>query len=217
LPALAGISAVETCALDVDGELIELDGRLVARVNETAPPRRRRFTLAHEIAHALLLPLTGDPRRQLTCGRQVELERLCDAVAAELLIPWAAIKRWLDNYTLNDARTDIVLNTANTFQVSLQATALRLTEVTRWCSAVALFEQIPNRENTLMSWSVGKMRIPSDDAEILDLVRNTYSSDKNYNKHVIMQQSWSNRVMIVEMQRLLSNDSFKTLMLMRNP
>jgi hypothetical protein len=57
--------------------------------------RRERFTLAHELAHVLLLSGSNqhvsDPRNGIDSGEYEEYERLCNLGAAELLMPSAFV------------------------------------------------------------------------------------------------------------------------------
>jgi len=77
---------------------------------------RRRFTIAHEIAHAVF-ERTGPhcPRK----GR--ELERICDMIAGEILVPYDSLNS-LDGRRLDlDALSDL----ADTYQTSLTSMAIR--------------------------------------------------------------------------------------------
>jgi|HubBroStandDraft_1064217.scaffolds.fasta_scaffold49733_1 hypothetical protein len=102
---------------------------------------RRRFTIAHELAH-VVIDRTGPnaPR----AGK--ELERLCDLIAAELLMP-APIFRAQMPVMLHIA--DIFL-LAKQFQASLAATAHRCAELSR----STLFEVAYER----LTWSCGPLR-----------------------------------------------------------
>ena len=60
-------------------------------------PGRVRFTIAHEIAHTFLFDPSTTPPTDLTDtedpGELDEIERICDQIAAELLLPKAIIRR----------------------------------------------------------------------------------------------------------------------------
>ena len=82
---------------------------------------RRRFTIAHELGHALMESSgAGAPR----VGR--ELERLCDMLAAELLMPKAVFDAALGENPV-DGLT--IRRLAGAFQTSLTSTALRCVEL----------------------------------------------------------------------------------------
>lgn len=73
------IRRVEVTKLASDATLSLIDGEWVIRLGEHTPRWRRRFLLAHEIAHFLL--------RDERYSDYKELERICDAAAHELLLP----------------------------------------------------------------------------------------------------------------------------------
>ena len=102
---------------------------------------RRRFTIAHEIGHALLervgcpLPHTG-----------MEVERLCDKFAAEILMPKPV---FLDR--LGDSLTiERLLDLKRSFQVSLVAIGYRCFTLQRF----SVFEV----ENGTVAWGVGLVK-----------------------------------------------------------
>lgn len=100
-----GLSVLET-PIPTAGRLDYENGRYVIRVQRAAegdaprPPTplrptdatgRQRFSIAHEIGHALLLESLGRQPEHLPGLHDAsiwpELERLCDLAAAELLVP----------------------------------------------------------------------------------------------------------------------------------
>lgn len=84
------------------------------------PVPRQRFTIAHELAHAVF-ERTGQrcPRH----GR--ELERLCDMIATEVLLPEAMFRRHVGG------KTEIpnLRRVAKLFEASLSATLIRAAEL----------------------------------------------------------------------------------------
>src|SRR5260370_11628362 len=83
---------------------------------------RRRFTIAHELSHAIF------EKSGRNCPRTgAELERLCDMLATELLMPRRAF--------LERCGTDPDINTifelARVFQTSVTTTAIRCAELLR--------------------------------------------------------------------------------------
>ena len=82
---------------------------------------RRRFTIAHELGHAII-ETSGDSFNQNT----KETERLCDLFAVELLMPERYFREHLpQNVTLTGIRA-----LAAQYQTSLQTTAYRCAELT---------------------------------------------------------------------------------------
>lgn len=49
---IAGISSIEVGSLDIDGDLLKRGEALIIRASDEVHEYRRRFTIAHEIAHA---------------------------------------------------------------------------------------------------------------------------------------------------------------------
>ncbi len=133
----------EFCAEDVpfSGEL-RRHGKLLKVVYSVhLSESRRRFTIAHELGHALL------EKADRNCGQSGnEIERLCDMVAAEILMPREV---FLDKLgpTLSIAR---IFQLRNIFQVSLFALALRCFEFER----ASIFEV----EKTRVRWGCGRVK-----------------------------------------------------------
>jgi hypothetical protein len=77
---------------------------------------RRRFTIAHEIAHAYFASRWPDLPRP-----SKEVEQICDMMAAEILMPRFHVLEIVKD----DFRLEQVFDVARTFQVSLSAAAIR--------------------------------------------------------------------------------------------
>jgi hypothetical protein len=88
LDALArklGVNRIVEQRLPFEGSLMQLpDGELVIKLNSESSFVRKRFTLAHEVAHLLLNTV---PAFRGACRTDAALERACDMIAAELLMP----------------------------------------------------------------------------------------------------------------------------------
>jgi hypothetical protein len=129
---------------------------------------RKRWTVAHEVAHALF-EKTG--RNAPRSGR--ELERLCDMIATELLLPWKHFApRIHENICL-----DNVLHLANVFQTSVTATAIRCAEV----CGVSAFEM----EGNQLRWGYGVVRTRYDiisETALADTVSASAHSDSGCNE-----------------------------------
>ena len=76
---------------DASGMLLRRDGRCVIGVNRTHSPLRRRFTVAHEIAHAILHPdMIGDgitDDAMWRSGLPDSVEYQANRMAADILMP----------------------------------------------------------------------------------------------------------------------------------
>ena len=89
---LCGLIVEEVAELDVSGMLLPAERRVL--VNLAEPPRRRRFTLAHELGHWVCQAQNGlGSARYCRAeeigldGRAKALEREANVFAAELLMP----------------------------------------------------------------------------------------------------------------------------------
>lgn len=116
------VSVIGVDDLPVSGELRRVNGQLTVVYSSDLPLGRRNFTVAHELGHAIF-ERTG--RNCPRSGREVE--RLCDKLAAELLMPRKVFLAKTDP----DPTLAQVHELAQSFGTSLQATALRCYEVRR--------------------------------------------------------------------------------------
>jgi hypothetical protein len=133
----------EFCAEDVpfSGELRRHGKRLKIVYSVHLSESRRRFTIAHELGHALL-EKTGR-----NCGQSgSEVERLCDMLAAEILMPRDVFLEKMGP-ALSISR---IFELRNIFQVSLIAVALRCFELER----ASIFEV----ENEHVKWACGRVK-----------------------------------------------------------
>jgi Zn-dependent peptidase ImmA (M78 family) len=89
---------------------------------EELPDERRRFTIAHELGHVLIESTGANAPR---AGREVE--RLCDLIATELLMPSARFRERLpEMLTLSE-----IWRLSREFRVSFLAAAYRCVELAR--------------------------------------------------------------------------------------
>jgi IrrE N-terminal-like domain len=129
-----GIERLVYAALsDRDGSLAETSsGRYVATIRSTQSGVRRRFTLAHEVGHAIVLRSLGskDLTRagSRTASRPVtpdekDEERLCDLLASELLMPRVRFLAVMEEIGVS---AETIPQIAHRFEVSLQACARKV-------------------------------------------------------------------------------------------
>ncbi|GEM_PF-6404202 len=116
---------------NVAGITIPLFDSYLVKVNAKHQPVRQNFTLAHELAHILIQEGSGVSRIGVTTrgptkptGR--DLERLCDSVAAELLMPQDTFRKHLQVQGLSMNALDAL---SGRFETSREATAKRMSEV----------------------------------------------------------------------------------------
>jgi len=117
-----GIRQIKEMDTRLDGQLLELeDGGYEVILSKNSSVARKRFTLAHEIAHTLFF--AGQDSEGLACGEEAE-EELCNAAAAEILIP----SRFLQKVFPRDKEVTVesFLEVTRLFECSLEAAAWRL-------------------------------------------------------------------------------------------
>lgn len=139
----------ESTPQDWDAVFVPLPGRrriiINARVRSTG---RRRFSLAHEIAHSWFDDPSGARYFLRTLDRKAyesdpasaALEKCCDAGAAELLMPQPWFSEELMQCGLGAAAVPEI---AGRFAVSLEAAALRIIETREAETAIGFFEFVP--------------------------------------------------------------------------
>lgn len=140
------VTSVESAPrLPISGELRKRGDGLVVVYSSSLSLPRRRFTIAHELAHAVFESTGPNCPRY---GR--ELERICDMLAAEFLMPRDVfIARAGER--LHPGR---VLTLARDFGTSVMATALRCQQL--------LGASIFQVEATRVVWGYGAIRRDRD-------------------------------------------------------
>jgi Zn-dependent peptidase ImmA (M78 family) len=117
------------------------DGSLTMLLN-SRQPLRERFTMAHEIAHTIVDKMGDKPATVVLAARTprrgTALERLCDQIAAELLMPYDMFRRSMDGEGVS---LDTVERLAKVYEASLQSTALRLGELSDEEAQVVCWER----------------------------------------------------------------------------
>jgi Zn-dependent peptidase ImmA (M78 family) len=119
---------------EIDGVYLRLPGAppVIALNNSyIKPPARRRFTLAHEIAHHLLgRRITPENRLfflDTNATKRTMMERACDRFAALLLMPEKMIRHHYDDLAHNAEKRVSIM--AERFGVSSWALRRRLKEL----------------------------------------------------------------------------------------
>ncbi len=143
LDALAqklGVSEIVAEDIPFSGELRRERSELILRYGSHLPQGRKRFTIAHELGHAVLL------RAGLSLPHKgTEVERLCDLLASALLMPPEVFVRSAQPICLSG-----LFDVARQFDVSLAAAAVRCASLLD----VSLFQISGDR----IQWGYGKYR-----------------------------------------------------------
>jgi Zn-dependent peptidase ImmA (M78 family) len=130
--ALGIIVKKATLSAGISGEIKEVNGVCIIRINRHDVKARQRFTLAHEIAHFLLhRDKIGDGITDDILYRSSlsdELEAQANRLAADIIMPWALIKKSLGNYT--DLKTEEKIERiAKESELSTTAIKIRLGKI----------------------------------------------------------------------------------------
>ena len=131
--------------------LLRFTDGVVIKVNKNHHPVRQNFSIAHEIGHLLFSELklehyinsieyrTFNPQAKART-REKARERLCDVAAAELLMPEQIFKKYLTNFGLSINSVELL---AHIFRTSIQATALRIAEVSNEPCLMLMWRPFP--------------------------------------------------------------------------
>jgi hypothetical protein len=137
------LNITQFCAEDIagSGELQRDGDGFKVVYSSSLSPTRRRFTIAHEMAHAIF-ESTGP-----NCPRNgVELERLCDKIAAEVLMPRRVFLDQLER----EFSVKRVMELSQLFRASVSATAIRCAELRK----VSVF----GVEGDIIIWAFGVVK-----------------------------------------------------------
>jgi hypothetical protein len=123
-----GIRVEEREGMSIDGLLKCESGQYVVHLKKDVFDLRKNFTLAHEIAHTFFYGLLAHPNSfRGSVASDPEEERLCDAAAAEMLMPYAIFKN--DLLGEGEVTPHTLFGLINKYKVSLQAVTIRAAEV----------------------------------------------------------------------------------------
>lgn len=160
----------------LSGELRRRRDGFTIVLSKHLSPSRQRFTVAHELGHAIFE--TSGPG----CPRYgVELERLCDMLATEILMPHSLF-RTLAQEQLSMSK---VWELSRVFGTSLTATALRGAELMR-CS---VFET----ESDTISWGYGVVKkgsLKNLDRDLQMAIRQAERSHTGEAQFYLWNQKW---------------------------
>lgn len=142
----------------------------IIAVNTAWNNEARIFTLFHELGHLIT-------RTDSACKRggnfaltktSDKTERWCEKFAANVLLPWNAVKRFIsENYSWIEGgkieSVDAVYELANEFKVSARAAAIRL--IQRQAADWALYKKIPPIADDKQGGGGGKGRVRQEISE----------------------------------------------------
>ena len=194
LDALArklGVTRIVEQRLPFEGGLLQLpDGELVIKLNSESSFVRKRFTLAHEIAHLLLNTV---PAHRGANRTDENLERTCDLIAAELLMPTEEATEYITGLGLPSPENLKAI--ASRYAVSLQAAAIRVHKgLQLWKCGLGMWSLSPKMKTL---WFVGPKRWDSvqPDPSLLERAASSSTSFRAkdlWRRGVVTEPVWLN-------------------------
>lgn len=197
-----GVSRIVQERLPFEGGVFRLPSdELIIKLNSASPPTRRRFTLAHEIGHLLL----GEPGLRSSCGRNRELERKCDAIASELLMPTDEAVTFIKG--LGKPSPEKLKAMASRFEVSLEVAARRAhQDLGLWKCFIGCWRRQPTVKT---EWFVGyrwRWGKAEPDTYSLDLAMSSsgpVQSQEIWHRGVHEERVWLNLLHLASSDRIL--------------
>ena len=164
-----GVTDIVTTHMTEDGRTTWINGAPRIDLRADRPETRRRFTLAHEIAHVLIEQDQTVVRRTHALDHD-DVETLCDWIAASILMP----RSWMRSFiTREHYNLSLIRLIAHRADVSLSAAAVRLREVGgRTCALLRL-------QRTAKQWLIvgnagvpleyhGRLQITPESSTVID-------------------------------------------------
>ena len=185
IAARFGVAAIRAADLPFSGELRRVHGAYEIVYASHLSPERKRFTIAHEIGHAVLQSSgKGAPRHG------VELERICDKFAAELLMPAAHFRA---NCGAAPSMSR-VLHLSKIYRTSLSSTAIRFAQLfgattfevsdgeISWAYGVITKGPLARKDPTLQE-SISALLTNKKDADVLPYTTRQWSGQWRLEAH----------------------------------
>ncbi|MBA7694553.1 hypothetical protein ES703_103164 [subsurface metagenome] len=166
---LRGIKKIEKADLgNLSAVLLRFGSGGVIKVNQRDNQMRQNFSCMHEIAHDILRELklqldtnyiqyrTANPQalaREVSKAR----ERICEAVAAELIMPEFVFRKYLSGFGVS---VHAIERLANIFRSSIRAVTWRIAEVSEEPCIALFWKPWPKNKTKVLrlAWHVGPGR-----------------------------------------------------------
>lgn len=149
------IRDIEYRTIGGDGQISQTpNGDYIVTVNSEHSELRQRFTIAHEIAHTLFFEAFGEESLAQSGyiyeeGSDPDEERMCDYVAARILLPTRQVEDFL---RINGVGASSVVALAQEFRCSLRAAARCLLQKQRLKCLVVYWEQEEKFGDFIARW-----------------------------------------------------------------
>jgi len=175
-----GVRRIHRTEITEDGRTIWIEGRPEIELRIDRSSTRTRFTLAHELGHVLLQTDRTSAARRTNSLTHNDEETMCDWIAAALLMP----SDWVRPYAVRQPLTLSLLRlVAHRAEVSLAATAVRLSEVGRRTCMLLRWRRSKDR------WILaGQAGVPADIAGFIELANETNELMSTLPRH---RDTWS--------------------------
>ena len=134
---IGGVVTTKALRENEDAWSVRLGGKYRICVNCAHNPRRRRFSVCHEVAHEALGITADHSAPSWSYARRPPGEILCDVFAAELLLPYKLFKPRVDAADMGSAAVSAL---ADEFEASLNSTGSRFATFSRDLCAFVLSE-----------------------------------------------------------------------------
>ena len=192
----------------VDAMLVPVPGGYSVVINEAAPYTRRRYSLAHELGHVMVQMAQLSPPSPLTRYRSsshaMEItraeERLCDAIAAELLMPEKLFKAAVE---ASGRSLKHMSRMASHFGASLTATVIRYWELLpEPCHLIRWRSPADRRGVIVPAWQMRNVVHGLRLSPVRD------SSRATRDEFQIVRETWSTLTNARSLERLLVEHAF---------
>ncbi len=141
LAARMGVGQILETDMVEDGRLVHDRDQTIIHLRRGLNAGRRRFTLAHELAHRVLVHPQAPAIAYRRAGDGDDEERLCDQIAASILMPHDWTRR-LASKPQNLSTLRLMRQRA---QVSLSAALVRSRETNHWRKSLLRFSHDEGR------------------------------------------------------------------------
>lgn len=183
LDALAnsfGISSIEDAPLVEDGRLEHTSTGTRIFIREGTSGARRRFTIAHELAHLLLIESSEQGVFRRSTDSEDAIERLCDSLAAAILMP----RNWMTRFVDRPHNLSTMRSVSHHAQVSYSAAVARLRSAVRWNEGLLRFQFHEGRWRFIAGSGVpailfGRLRSSPQTSDVLEETKRKTSRDRN--------------------------------------
>lgn len=136
-----GVEDIHETDMAEDGRLEQDGKRAVVYLRDGLGHGRRRFTLAHELAHRALIHPNAPAVAYRRIGDIDDDERLCDGIVASLLMP----QQWMATLSNRPQNLSTLRLISHHGQVSLSAALVRSREVNHWRKSLLRFRFDENK------------------------------------------------------------------------